>query len=657
MNGTTGDFEASDQTLVLAAGARLDTQAGEFRSSLLGNAGFARVDVQLTPRHVLNARLSTSRYYGANNVFFDPASPITNSAASSNGQEKVATESFNLALTSAFAPRVTSHARIQFARALQESSANSATELQQISGVLQGLGRSSILPRQTNAHLLSLAETLSLANGRHSWKFGGDVDWVWTRNFFPRLFGGEYFFQTIKVNPLTFEPEVGGRPLTPLRAYAHQVPRIYEQDFGTAVSHPDSRQYAAFIQDAIRLTDHFALNVGVRYDLQTFRSDGLFSNPLWPDSGKVPFDTNNVAPRAGFAYSLGEQHPLVFRGGYGIFYTRIPQIYTSAVELQNGINQQHLRLNNTIFADRLIFPQYPDALVSCLPSATSCAAPASATGKLISDVCAFAHNFQTPYVQQANASVERELPGDIAVEANYLYVHGSHLIRARDLNLPTPVVLEYPIFDDSGTNFLGTFYPVDSFSTWQFTQALTCPFPPCINPLERPEARLGAITVFESAASSVYNGFTFGLRRRMRRGLYVRVGYTLEPAIDDNQDAVVAGRPATVQNSFATQAERGNSVTDQRNRFVASWMWEPRPFHREPPALAKICDAWQLAGIATMGSGRPINARVLGDANQDGNSDNDRLPAARRNSFNGPDYATTDLRLSRFFHIGDRWKL
>jgi hypothetical protein len=245
----------------------------------------------------------------------------------------------------------------------------------------------------------------------------------------------------------------------------------------------------------------------------------------------------------------------------------------------------------------------------------------------------------------------------MAIEANYLYVHGSHLIRARDVNLPKPVVLEYPVFDDSGTNFLGTFYPVDSFSTWQFTPALDCPFPPCINPLQRPEARLAAINVFESEASSVYHGFTFGLRRRMRRGLYFRVGYTLAHAIDDNQDALVAGRPATVQNSYATQAERGNSVTDQRNRFVASWMWEPRPFHREHPALARVFDDWKLAGIVTVGSGRPIDAKVLGDANQDGNSDNDRLPAARRNSFTGPDYATTDLRLSRFFAIGDRWKL
>src|SRR5438874_4271980 len=90
-----GDFEPSDQVLVLAAATQLNSQAGEFRSSLLGNAGFVRVDVQLTPRHVLNARLSSSRYYGANNVFFDPASPITNSASTSNGEEDVTTESAN----------------------------------------------------------------------------------------------------------------------------------------------------------------------------------------------------------------------------------------------------------------------------------------------------------------------------------------------------------------------------------------------------------------------------------------------------------------------------------------------------------------------------------------------------------------------------------
>ncbi|HEU5402731.1 MAG TPA: hypothetical protein VFU86_15325, partial [Terriglobales bacterium] len=59
----------------------------------------------------------------------------------------------------------------------------------------------------------------------------------------------------------------------------------------------------------------------------------------------------------------------------------------------------------------------------------------------------------------------------------------------------------------------------------------------------------------------------------------------------------------------------------------------------------------------TIGSGRPVNAHVTGDANRDGNDSNDRLPGVRRNSATGPDYATTDLRLSRTLKSTERWKL
>ncbi len=39
-----------------------------------------------------------------------------------------------------------------------------------------------------------------------------------------------------------------------------------------------------------------------------------------------------------------------------------------------------------------------------------------------------------------------------------------------------------------------------------------------------------------------------------------------------------------------------------------------------------------------MGSGRPVNATMAGDPNQDGNTYNDRLPGYRRNAFIGPGY-------------------
>ena len=652
-----GDYEASDITTVFTAANQLSKLGGQFPAQMLGNAGFLKLDLELTPHESLSARLSTSRYWGQNNVFLDPASPLTTFAISDNGQEQVATETGSLSLTSSFSWRIVSHLRAQFSRDLETSSSNSDAPLTRISSVIDGFGRSSILPRETREHRLHLTETISLEGHRNSWKLGGDALITWIYNFFPSLSGGEYIFDPIKVSPFTFEPMEAGLQLTPLRAYAHDVPKYYIQNFGSMASHPDTNEYAAFLQDTIRVTNHLALSLGARYDLQTFTRKGLVTNPLWPDSGKVPFEPYNFAPRVGFAYSIGDKNPFVVRAGYGWFYTRIPQIYTSTIATDNGFSSANLFLNNSNFYDHQIFPQYPNPLVNCPVTETSCVLPSAFAQHAQADVSAFSPNFTTPKVEQASLSVEREVAHRLAIGVSYMYVHGVDLIRARDVNLPPPVNVQYPVYDSTGTNFLGTYYDVASFSTWQMTPSFTCPFPPCINPLARPIPQLGAIDVFESAASSVYHGATLSIRRQMTSGIYFRLAYTYAHAIDDGQDALVAGRPALVQNSYATSAERGNSVTDQRQRLVFSWIAEPRPFHRGQELLGHLFNDWKFAGVMTYGSGRPVNLTVVGDANQDDNSSNDRLPGARRNSFLGPNYASTDVRLSRRLYFGDRVKL
>jgi len=517
-----------------------------------------------------------------------------------------------------------------------------------------GFGRSSILPRQTREHRLHLAETLSMDGKRNSWKCGGDVLMTWIYNFFPSLSGGEYIFDPIKVNPFTFEIQEAGLELTPLRAYAHQVPHYYLQSFGPAVTHPDTNEYAGFAQDTIRASDRLALSLGARYDLQTFTTKGLQANPLWPDAGRVPYNTGNFAPRVGLAYSVGNERPLVIRAGFGIFYTRIPQIYNSAVQSDSGLAGNFLFLNNNNFFDHQVFPQYPNPLVNCAVNATNCQLPSGLAQLEQADVSAFSHNFRTPPVQQASLNVEREMAHRMSVGVSYMYVHGVDLIRARDVNLPPPVNVSYPVYDPSGTNFLGTYYDVDSFSTLQATRSLTCPFPPCVNPRARPIPQLGSINVFESAASSVYHGATLSIRRRMTSGVYFMLAYTFAHAIDDGQDALVAGRPATVQDSYVPDLEKGPSVTDQRQRFVFSFVLLPKPFYRDHEWLGLFFNNWKAPGVFTYGSGRPVSATVTGDANHDGNNSNDRLPGLSRNSLVGPDYATTDMRLTRRLYAGDR---
>ena len=625
---------------------------------MVGNAGFFKMDFTLTPHEALSMRLSTSRYSGLNNVFLDPSSPLTTNAISENGEQHVATETGSVALNSTFSWRLISHLRAQFSHDLQESSSNATDPLTEVRSIIDGFGRSNILPRQTREHRLQVAETISLEGKRNSWKIGGDALLSWIYNYFPSQAGGEYIFDLIKVNPFTFEPQEAGLLLTPLRAYAHDVPKYYIQNFGNQSSHPDTNEYSGFLQDTIRATSHLAISLGARYDLQTFTKKGLLTNPLWPDSGKIPFNPDNFAPRVGRC--------VLFRGrrsrwsyerdtaGSTLAFRKFTLPPSPLITVSPPAN---LFLENSNYYDHQVFPQYPNALVNCPLTATSCTLPPSLAQYSQAGVSAFASNFKTPKVEQASLGLEQEVAHRLAVGVSYMYVHGVDLIRALDENLPPPVNVQYPVYDSTGTNFLGTFYNVQSFSTWQMTSSFTCPYPPCINPLARPIPQLGAIDVFQSAASSVYNGMTFSIHRQMTSGLYFRLAYTFAKAIDDGQDALVAGQPALVQNSYNTAAEKGLSVTDQRHRLMFAWIADPKIFGRDQPLLEKVFNDWKLAGVLTFGSGRPENVMVSGDPNQDGNENNDRLPGAGRDSFIGPDYATTDARLTRRLYVRDRLKL
>ncbi|HYW38834.1 MAG TPA: TonB-dependent receptor [Terriglobales bacterium] len=663
---TPGDYEvcnpaiggpACDQALVMTSAAKLSTMGGTFPTESLGGTGFVKLDRVLSSHQYLSARLSTSRYYGTNNVFSDPASPITNYAISANGEEKVATESASLSLLSGITPRLTSHLRVQFSRDLEQSFPNATGTRTSIYSWMDDFGQSSILPRQTREHRVHVAETLSLSRGRNEWKFGGDGMLTWDYNYFPSLYGGEYLYDNIAVNPFTFVPMHGGLVLTPLRAWAHKVPRYYIQNFGNPVSHPNSNDYAGFVQDMVRLTPKFSLSLGARYDLQTFSKTGMESNPLWPAAGKMPLQETNFAPRVGIGYAIGDERPLMVRAGFGIFYTRIPQIYQSAVINNNGLSNNFLSLDNTDYYQQQVFPSYPNAAFSCPRGPVSCTLPAALQQYATSEIAAFAPDFKTPRVQQASLSLERELTDGFTGTLSYLYVHGVDMIRARDVNLPPPTYYSYPIYDPTGNNFQNEFYNVESFATWQTSYSISCPFPPCINTLDRPISQLGAIDQFESAASSVYHGMTVSLHKRMSGGMYFRLAYTWAHAIDDGQDALVAEAPATVQNSYSTKSEKASSVTDQRQRLTISAIEEPNPFEAGQKVLAAMFDHWKVSGIMTYGSGRPANATVSGDPNQDGNTSDDRLSGYGRNAFIGPDYASMDLRVGRKMNLGGRYHL
>ena len=138
---------------MVGAVAQLNSLAGEYPTIMGGNAGFAKLDFNLSLKQLLFFRLSTSRYSGINNVFFDPASPITSFTEDNNGTEDVKTESMASSWTSVWTNRWSTNLRAQFSRDMQQSFANSEAAKIKIYGIVDGMGRSKIMPREnTRAH-------------------------------------------------------------------------------------------------------------------------------------------------------------------------------------------------------------------------------------------------------------------------------------------------------------------------------------------------------------------------------------------------------------------------------------------------------------------------------------------------------------------------
>ena len=80
------------------------------------------------------------------------------------------------------------------------------------------------------------------------------------------------------------------------------------------------------------------------------------------------------------------------------------------------------------------------------------------------------------------------------------------------------------------------------------------------------------------------------------------------------------------------------SRQDVRHRFTVS-------------ALGQVPGAVRVSGLLSLESGRPFNIFAGRDANGDGNPNSDRPSLIERNIYQGPSYASLDLRVSREFAL------
>jgi hypothetical protein len=312
----------------------------------------------------------------------------------------------------------------------------------------------------------------------------------------------------------------------------------------------------------------------------------------------IETDKNNFAPRLGLAWSPGD-HKTVIRASYGIYFDRIPLRATS-----NALQRDGTKYKVASFsfgqAGAPVFPNVAAVFpAGFLPSITT-----------------IDPTVDNAYTQQASLQIERELSASTSFSIGYLHTRGLHLILSRNVNVPTLTAAQAA---QMGVANLG-----------------------------RPNPNFANISRYESSGDSYYNGLTLSLHRRFRGWLGGRLSYTYSKAIDDTGNAFFF----TPQNNANLRDDRGRGDNDQRQVLaVSATLAVPETAADE--GWRRIFAGLQLSPIFRYGSALPFNMVTGADRNNDTNV-NDRPVGVGRNTGEGFDFASLDLRLSKRLRFTER---
>jgi hypothetical protein len=444
------------------------------------------------------------------------------------------------------------------------------------------IGGDAGFPQSRITDSFQFANTLTWTRSRHTFKFGADIRYNKAFN--------ESGFDT--KGTFTFNN---------LQDYMNNSAFRFDQALQTASW--DARQWQTyfFVQDDFRPTPDLTLNIGLRYELSTVPL-GMFG-ATDPESlavgvpGPARKDTNNWAPRVGFAWSprsggslLGDGKTVI-RGGFGIGYD---VVFYNLLTV-NGSNYPRVFTAN-VFDVKNVYPNLQTA------SGSPVFNPLGAYTNSPEDL-------QSPDSRFWSLSVGREL-GDFVVEAGYTGSRSGHGINQILAN-PAILTPEQAALVRSG-------------GTIPAAQARR------INP------QFGVRTLIPAyvgpggndvEARSEYHGGYLSVHKRLSHRVQGGVSYTLSRWMSNNDGSLGEGGTANgsnqrPQNMFDYEVEWSRSQFDRPRRFAAHYIIElPGP---KSGVLKQVLGGWQLAGKTEFQSGRPFTVVTGVDSNGDTNTGSDR---------------------------------
>jgi hypothetical protein len=415
-------------------------------------------------------------------------------------------------------------------------------------------------------------DTVSLIRGKHSFRMGFELNrHHFNDQYQPADLFGSYQF-TDQYTGHNFADFLLGIPTSVSRA------PFAERQGDRAMA------YDLFIQDNYKATKSLTINFGLRYELHPAwgESSGrlsafdkktgsivvpdealplvsdLFPTSVVPVIGHseagfperlVDTDTNNLAPRVGFAWRPFGARTLVVRGAYGIFCeitAREPSIFGTPFRISEPSFTNPRDVNDSTFV------QWPLAY------------PRVVRGAGVSLPTTLERGFRTPYSQNWNFTIEQEVIG-MNVRVSYVGTGGRQIPYSFNINQPFP----------------GPGLYVDK---------------------PRPFPALSAITETRNGASHTYNSLGFEVQRRFYRGLTFQTSLTFAKDLGD--DEVVP------ENTFDRARERGRRGLQPFRRWVGFFIYElpfgkGKPFGGNVTGLAShLLGGWEISGSAALQDGQ-----------------------------------------------------
>jgi len=513
-----------------------------------------------------------------------------------------------------------------------------------------------------------VGDTASIIFGKHSLRVGEDIvhNYDLQNNVYE---GNGYINYTSTVN--YFSDLISkGKTCNAAGSGVGNFPcySFYANGFGPAVFSLATTDYAFFAQDDWKLTPRLTVNLGVRYDYESIPApfaglNGVAAGTLAITSSH-PSDKNNISPRLGFSYDPFGLGKTVVRGGYGIYYGRIPNaVLLNAYQNTGSPNSQSTPSFTTANTSAAALPS--------LQVAPTGPAPGTRTAYYLDP------HLQNPYTQQFDLAIQQDLGFQSVLSVSYLGALGRELPNFINANLDPSQTYQIPytIKPAAGTTSCG---PLLCGSTYNVTgyagrKQITAPTA-TYTVFGAIDPTFGSVTNIVSNINSNYHALNLDVTNRSYRWVKFDANYTWAHALDFSQNQFTAASVNNFIDPYANPRNNyGNSSLNIRHRVVG-WAIVNVPGVHGDSAWKYLANGWSIKPLIQMQSGLPYSAVTTGTTPQScynavgclspagtgiagTTSSTSYLPFLGRNTFQQPRTILVDLRAQKEFSIKEKYNV